>query len=443
MEPNEESTAAKTSSNQPSSRTSYECKTCRKTVYSKSHKQFHDEIHRTTRHACVRCGKSYMHKRDLELHRKTHDASGRHYCTRCTASFETGEQLQAHKETKHTSKEKFACKQCPLQFTLKGNLKKHLVVHNGNRSYACTECEKTFLRPNALKHHMLSHRVKGYQCKSCGKEFIDARNLERHLKTHSNLRGYKCAICGVSSTRRDNIVRHAKSFHPEGDLKQIVLANGSITGGHVEAIKREAQKSAKPSPMAVQTNRISVIQIVGTPKTPIDVQKHTEDRPNSNETSSTSEPMVVATGSPAVAARQEVSKSMFTTRLDNLEIYRKILKPATTHSSSSSIGNGNTNSINGSNISTAQTEAGQSGDSNHNMSPCPPRPTPIEISSNACKQNAQPGGHSSLDAGIGTTPNTPNGGAGLGSINNFCEVHWRKRTSQHFITSSKAAQGTD
>uniref|UniRef100_A0A2M4BP44 Putative c2h2-type zn-finger protein n=2 Tax=Anopheles marajoara TaxID=58244 RepID=A0A2M4BP44_9DIPT len=400
-------------------RKSYDCDTCSKTVFSKSHKRFHDEVHRSARYACQSCTKTYLHKRDLDLHRtKAHDS--RYHCTRCKESFATVAQLQAHKDEKHAPKEKFSCHLCPLQFTLKGNLTKHLIVHRGERSYVCSDCGKAFLRPNALKHHVLSHRTKRYQCQSCGKEFVDARNLERHLKTHSKLKGYKCSLCGVTSTRRDNIVRHAKSLHPDSDLKQIVLPNSSVTGGQVEAIKREAQNSAKPAPPVapVQANRISVIQVVGKPKESI-IQPECEPRSIGD-----TEPRTVA------AKPSDVSKVV---RLDHLELYRKILKPATINSSSS------TSNISSNNIG-----------SNLNANNCTPsldagQQLPAE--NNACTHAA----HAAPSAGelatsasarptINETGGTGGAGGsnGLGSINNFCEVHWRKRTSQHFITNSRA-----
>ncbi|XP_052859644.1 zinc finger protein 671 [Anopheles cruzii] len=356
---------------------SYECEKCNKKVFSKSHQRFHDEVHRSVRHACDRCSKTYLHKRDLELHRKVHDTL--HHCTRCAASFASSLQLHAHKKEKHLlPREKFKCNLCPLQFTLKGNLTKHLIVHKGDRSFICNDCGKAFVRPNALRHHLLSHRLKRYQCQTCCKEFIDARNLERHLKTHSQLKGFKCSVCGVTSTRRDNIVRHAKSFHPESDLKLIVLANGSVTGGQFEAIKREAQNSAKPIAAPVSKNRISVIQVVGTPKSPITAQAKPLTR-------TINEPPTVAEGD---GRRQEMVKPVHNTRIDNLEIYRKILQPATS--------------------STANAAAATA-----------------VVNSSAAEQH-----HDGRELTAASS--------GLGSINNFCEVHWRKRTSQHFITNSRA-----
>uniref|UniRef100_A0A182QPP6 C2H2-type domain-containing protein n=1 Tax=Anopheles farauti TaxID=69004 RepID=A0A182QPP6_9DIPT len=412
--------AGTTSSKQRVSRVSYECKKCHKVVFSKSHKQFHDEVHRSSRHACSQCNKTYVHMRDLELHRKVHDAE-RHHCTRCTVSFDTAKLLQEHKESKHTPKEKFACELCPLKFTLKGNLTKHFLVHKANQSFSCEECGKTFLRKNALKHHLLSHRAKGYQCQTCGKEFIDVRNLERHLKTHSRLKGFKCSICGVTSTRRDNIVRHAKSFHPDSDLKLIVHANNNIHSGQIDAIKREAHASAKPE-TSKSANRISVIQVIGTPKTPITLS-HKQDEPMQANVKS---PMRDTSHLTALAnVRQESAKASFNARLDNLEIYRKILKRATIASSNSSQ-NMPAETVQF-NVQTNDSDT----DKRHSLA-----------SDDLDKYNKPNEEYSASDCASGNVSSDLNEmntspTDGLVSINNFCEVHWRKRTSQYFITNRK------
>lgn len=53
----------------------------------------------------------------------------------------------------------FPCPLCKKTFTLKGNLKKHYMIHAGVRPFVCPVCSKQFRQKVTLKKHMFTiHR---------------------------------------------------------------------------------------------------------------------------------------------------------------------------------------------------------------------------------------------------------------------------------------------
>lgn len=55
----------------------------------------------------------------------------------------------------------FICPGCGKRFNLKGNLKKHYMIHTGERPFRCSICMKAFRQKvSALNHVKTTHRLK-------------------------------------------------------------------------------------------------------------------------------------------------------------------------------------------------------------------------------------------------------------------------------------------
>ncbi|CAL1301204.1 unnamed protein product [Larinioides sclopetarius] len=130
----------------------------------------------------------------------------------------------------------FRCPHCTYSSNLKGNLKKHMLIHTGERQfeckflnfsagfvqqiafpatntktsvYHCHLCAYASPHKSNLKTHMLVHtKERQFVCVHCKKAFTTKGNLKMHARIHSGERPYECSICDKKFTQKSSLLSH-------------------------------------------------------------------------------------------------------------------------------------------------------------------------------------------------------------------------------------------
>ncbi|XP_074543766.1 uncharacterized protein LOC141803552 isoform X2 [Halichoeres trimaculatus] len=152
---------------------------------------------------CKVCGESYQRTSHLITHATAHLRD----CGLCGKHLEETENLKHHLKVHREST--FRCRVCGQSFTLRGNLRIHMMIHSGERPYACTFCGKSFGRRATLVRHVRSHTgEKPFICTYCGHSFVEKGNLTVHLRTHTGEKPYWCSNCDRRFSQLSSFQKH-------------------------------------------------------------------------------------------------------------------------------------------------------------------------------------------------------------------------------------------
>lgn len=163
---------------------------------------------------CQICGKTFIKKKNLSRHLKTHQHEKPHICEVCSKAFKSPTHLKNHKISHMPVAERphFECDICGKSVVGKEGLRKHRRIHTDSKDYVCEWCGKGFLKSTGLKLHVRIHTgEKPYQCTLCDRAFSTSGSRVIHMRTHTGERPYKCNYCDKSFV--DNSTRNVQFIY--------------------------------------------------------------------------------------------------------------------------------------------------------------------------------------------------------------------------------------
>lgn len=188
----------------------------RKEIISSTSGSGGSESSKTKVFECVQCDFKSCLSEEIIIHKKMAHRTFKHKCSLCTKTFTRKNDLTRHLML-HSGERKYACTFCDAKFIGSGDLHKHVRIHTGERPHRCNfdNCNKSFTQKGDLNKHVKIHlKIKNHKCHLCGYSCIQGSDLNNHLLTHSNSKPFPCDLCFKSFRRNNQLNIHMKRYHP-------------------------------------------------------------------------------------------------------------------------------------------------------------------------------------------------------------------------------------
>ena len=151
-------------------------------------------------------------KKNMSLKDKQHE------CKICGKVLTSKGNLNKHLVI-HNPEKKFKCDQCSLDFNQRRDLTTHkMQIHTMERPYVCKICNKGFVHKHYLTEHLDYHSgERKFQCPTCGKRFQSASTLAKHTERHIGKRSHKCEFCAKAFFVRVDLRSHIRLVHEKSE----------------------------------------------------------------------------------------------------------------------------------------------------------------------------------------------------------------------------------
>ncbi|XP_052745705.1 zinc finger protein 37 homolog isoform X3 [Bicyclus anynana] len=190
----------------------YLCDICSHTFVNKRNLLHHMRTHTGEKpYSCQICNHEFAKKCTLLGHMRTHTGEKPFSCGICNYKFARNYHLLEHMKT-HSGEKPFSCQICNRKFARKAALSLHTRTHTGEKPYSCNMCNYKCADSSHYSRHLRAHiGEKAYSCDICTKQFLNKRNLLHHMRTHTDEKPYSCSVCNYKCAKKSSLLRHVKN----------------------------------------------------------------------------------------------------------------------------------------------------------------------------------------------------------------------------------------
>ncbi|XP_050535139.1 zinc finger protein 569-like [Daktulosphaira vitifoliae] len=170
---------------------------------------------------CELCAKMFRHRDKLKYHKALrHNIQDLSFpCLKqCGRIYKSRKAMLNHIRDECGIIPKYACGICHKLFSLRGNMKKHMIKCGQHiKHYDCPNlCGRSYKAQQTLKRHIRDECfiIPKYSCSICNKLFSQKGTMVRHMLSCSNTPpGFHCNVCTACFRRKDRLIRHKTYVH--------------------------------------------------------------------------------------------------------------------------------------------------------------------------------------------------------------------------------------